>query len=676
MRKFLSVLCTTLILSANLAQAGKIQNEDVKSLADLISAGTDGSHLINDTKVWISANGINQQLSAAIAAGLIGGGSGSGGGINTLQNPAAEVDLQHISSTIPADLIRTTTGSLVLFGQGSFGLLASAAEVVTWDAITVPNGLRGSNCAASLVYKGNASAYTLRVEDGSSNILASQVLGNATNPLTQLLSFTCPTSGTFKLQLATTGSGAQIYFDNALLGTSPLPQISQSSFLGSMAISGCSWDTTTVGTPVAFAATTGCTYTATGSLTAPGTQIPGFVLPSTGPGNILIIATGAFGSSSTGNNTESNFNFFDGSTNTNTATEGFTGSTAGSTTSESATLEGSFTYATGKTNTTYQIYGGVQNGQHTSAGSVNFDVYYYPTQQQAAFNAGQVANSWSGYVDACNWTLGGSFPQPFVFGGGACNLVQRTNTNFGTVTPWGGTGSSALPGIVFSPSRPGKYRITAKTSIFMGSNLQSAELSMSDGTTVIDSSPAFNAGNPTNTAGGQTGQSATLDGFYVATSTSPVTIQINGGSTGGLTLASQGLTSIEWSIMQIDQPFPAPVLVGGVVSPSTGVDNIVRFKVGDAFNQCAVDPCPTVTQGGTAVTVVNRTGIGSYTAHFAAGVFSAAPTCSIWPKRNSQVFLNPYFEVETTSTTLDWGTYNNSSVITDSAADIICIGPK
>lgn len=62
----------------------RIQDADVKGSSDV----TADSRLINDTKIYITAAGINQRLDQAITAGLIGGGSG----INYITNSKAESD--------------------------------------------------------------------------------------------------------------------------------------------------------------------------------------------------------------------------------------------------------------------------------------------------------------------------------------------------------------------------------------------------------------------------------------------------------------------------------------------------------------------------------------------------------------------------------------------------------
>lgn len=53
--------------------AGKIQNEDIKSLAELTGLGGVASSLINDSKIYVTAKSINKQFSQAIIDGDIGG---------------------------------------------------------------------------------------------------------------------------------------------------------------------------------------------------------------------------------------------------------------------------------------------------------------------------------------------------------------------------------------------------------------------------------------------------------------------------------------------------------------------------------------------------------------------------------------------------------------------------
>lgn len=78
MKKFLATLLIQCLFMTSVFAAGKLQNEDFKTEAQLISGGATKANLLNDSKIYISANGINDRLDNAIVAGSIGGvGAGS-----------------------------------------------------------------------------------------------------------------------------------------------------------------------------------------------------------------------------------------------------------------------------------------------------------------------------------------------------------------------------------------------------------------------------------------------------------------------------------------------------------------------------------------------------------------------------------------------------------------------
>lgn len=79
MKQFTRYLLATLVAvnSTMSYGAGKIQNQDVKSEAELTGAGATKASLINDSKIYVTGNGINDRLDTAINNGLIGGGGGS-----------------------------------------------------------------------------------------------------------------------------------------------------------------------------------------------------------------------------------------------------------------------------------------------------------------------------------------------------------------------------------------------------------------------------------------------------------------------------------------------------------------------------------------------------------------------------------------------------------------------
>lgn len=111
--------------------AGKIQNEDVKTLAELTGAGGSGAQLINDTKIWVSSVTPAQQLSSAITGGLIGGGGGSKNYLSTYRGNTGNGDFE-FNATTGWSLFNTTLTSGIPTGAISAG----AASLTTFAATT------------------------------------------------------------------------------------------------------------------------------------------------------------------------------------------------------------------------------------------------------------------------------------------------------------------------------------------------------------------------------------------------------------------------------------------------------------------------------------------------------------------------------------------------------------
>jgi hypothetical protein len=66
------IILVFLFLVSNLHAQGLLQNEDFKTEAQLITAGGSKSQLLNDTKIYVTADGINETLDDAISLGLLG----------------------------------------------------------------------------------------------------------------------------------------------------------------------------------------------------------------------------------------------------------------------------------------------------------------------------------------------------------------------------------------------------------------------------------------------------------------------------------------------------------------------------------------------------------------------------------------------------------------------------
>lgn len=108
---------------------GKLQNEDFKSEAELLAASPAGTkaQLLNDTKVYVTANSINKRLDEAITDGDIGGGSGGGGSLNFYPfSDADNSDVSNWNTGNAASFDGGTSGTL----QGAFSLSTTAADLI------------------------------------------------------------------------------------------------------------------------------------------------------------------------------------------------------------------------------------------------------------------------------------------------------------------------------------------------------------------------------------------------------------------------------------------------------------------------------------------------------------------------------------------------------------------
>lgn len=149
---------------------GKIQNEDLKSLAELTGAGGSPSQLPNDTKIYVTANGINKQLSQAITDGDIGGGGTSEnlfpssvysglsiGAFVQKQYSAAAKPSGSPSNTANANLTLTTSsGEILLEKLGSVNLQGYSFSA----DLTVLNEQKGHVVRFSTDYRIVSGTYT------------------------------------------------------------------------------------------------------------------------------------------------------------------------------------------------------------------------------------------------------------------------------------------------------------------------------------------------------------------------------------------------------------------------------------------------------------------------------------------------------------------------------------
>lgn len=246
-----------------------------------------------------------------------------------------------------------------------------------------------------------------------------------------------------------------------------------------------------------------------------------------------------------------------------------------------------------------------------------------------AFTPEKVANSWSGYHhNDCDFSFAGSNNTYHDPSTSNCTFSERTNRNFGLVSSAGSPGA-LLPGIVFTPSRAGTYHVcvTVPTYQFTGGVLTSYRIW--DGTTTVATTQGIISSTVPNMYG-----SAAMCGDYVANSTAPVTLSIQGATDDSTAIHLEsgagsndaGASVVEWTIFQVDQVLPMPLIFSPVIAKAHGVpaaasagDPIiyptVSYDTTGAYNPTTGQfTCPTSNyysvQG--AITASNQFGVYTY----------------------------------------------------------------
>lgn len=570
-----------------------------------------------------------------------------------------------------------SSGSNLLFGLVSATWDAAASgNTLTSTAITIPNGMYGRSGTASclILTPSGTATHTIEAYDGT-NILSSVTITSSTAPSRNSVNFVFPSSGSISLRIQAHANEPLIAIDNCFLGPAEgynLGTVSQASFIGSAYIAGtASCIPTRTSTSVgAFSTVAACPGPTIVSNPGPGTiqttdaDLPQFTVTGLPPGKYRVNIRGA-SEQTTSSGVRAGLTISDGTT---TCVQ--SGMFNTSSQANPVNLECEFEYSSAG-DRTFAVQGSsasvtlnlnVDDARH----NLLFDIYRFPSSTDIVYRPDAVANSWSGYHDStCSWArTNATYGDPTA--DATCTLVERTNRNFGTVTTY--TVTNAEPGIVFTPSRAGRYYVCATAAISQGNAGVTEAVKLWDGTTTV-------AERDKDTTGAGTGAPITLCGIYNAASTSSVTLSLQTkASAGSITLQNNSASStIEWSIFQIDQPFPAPLLANSVVSSSSGVTKIVSATISNSGT-------PTVSrQDGTWISSLTDNGNGDTTINIAASTFSATPSCSCTSitananARGCQISTN----TAASSTLVRIFTFATvTAVASDNDVNIICVGPQ
>lgn len=151
--------------------AGKLQNEDFKTETELVSAGGSKDQLLNDTKIYVTGNGINKTLDDAIADGDLGGGGG-GGTATEISFQASRTTNQSITTSAETDVVYTNTSGAAF---ASFDNTGGNFNTTT-GIFTVPVGGAGTYFFKAQASLGSAinENYTMRFRDAGTNDLLGQ----------------------------------------------------------------------------------------------------------------------------------------------------------------------------------------------------------------------------------------------------------------------------------------------------------------------------------------------------------------------------------------------------------------------------------------------------------------------------------------------------------------------
>lgn len=556
---------------------------------------------------------------------------------NYIKNSTCDKNVNDITKTGSATL--SASSSSPIKGAKSCAINASAStETITWAAFTSENELKGQNCEAKFKYSGDASLYKAYVKFGSTQVTSSLQLTNAgSNVVPASLNFPCgDNSSSLTFVLEATGDGAAITVDDVYMGLSTNVGTSQgvATLYGTARYAGttnCDWSTTSA-TFASFSTDSDCpTPTVTGGVTAPSTKVPGIRLQNAPPGEYLIIAQNV-GSSTAGNTS------FVCSTTGGTPTRPVCGYrfNDGTTAFGGAHFDG---VATGQTTGSLQYITG--NISYTSAQS---DI----TIQIQADAAGDGTTD-TAHVDVSTAGRDIKF------------LVYRfpTTSEVAVRNP-----------VLYYPTYSAKVSsggtVSDESSDWINGNCSVANTSEF---TCTWNSNIFSSAPNCVVTGLDTSTAAPIGKIFTAESTSSVVVKTYNNSATATAYAFRLVCQATAA-----SSVPVPLLVGSVTSNSTGAERVERVSV---TSTCSSSPCTIASQSGSWVSSITRNSTGDYTVNFTAGMFSAAPACTVMAGNttNETIFRQ---NAATTTSAMRFITANvaSSFAAIDGTFDVLCMGPK
>lgn len=523
----------------------------------------------------------------------------------------------------------TTTAAHLGSGTRSYEWDSSAAtQTLTNTAVTITanDGLSSQNGAASCRFKtaSGTATHTIQAYDGTNVLNSATITSSTSGYVRTTVNFPFPASGNVSLRVVSVNANEPtIYIDDCYLGLAEgfnLLQASQAVFYGSLtsaATASCEWSSAAT-SGSAFAADTDCSApSVTGSVTAAATKVPGFVVQ--GPGKFRVDVQGArFITTSTGDGTFSWY-LSDGTIHSNGA---FATIIQATDFSSVTPVTGSFTFEVTDSNShTFSIYTDTTGGtlrltnNYTTAdrAGLNFQVYRFPTSTEQAFRPDQAPRSGHlKYAQAasCRWTTTSASFAAFS-ADTDCSAPTATGSLSATATK--------IPGAVAGAQPAGLYMVVASGWFEDDNSADVCEFTISDGT---------NASGNVYTSSTSRGHHVIVGYFNYTANQSGLTYQIQGKRTSGSTSTCNirndqlGNNNFEISLIPIGFNVATPLTVNSVTSNSSGLERVERANIANAGT------CSISAQSGSWLSGISGpASAGACALTFAAGTFSAAPTC-------------------------------------------------
>jgi hypothetical protein len=599
-------------------------------------------------------------------------------------NPGFENGKAKWTASSAATFTLETAGPLIGAGSGKFDS-TTTGQTVDSAAITIPAGLQGRQCLVKMSYRydGTTGHYTLAVKDGSSNDMFSVLQFADTDNLTRTIEagFICPTSGTIKVQIASTADGAALLFDEVWLGGDYRIGKQDGAELVAHAYyeqtTGCAWATTSTSL-AAFPTDADCPSITVISSNYPvdttDNNLPDIDFDNLPPGIYEVTAQFMISGSTT--NMSWTTAISDG---TNVYGLGQGGGSSNFD-NDRQSVTAVFKYETAGARN-FAIHGATSTATSTISNnatgrSVVFIVKRYPltpTDSVTLETQGAYLHVYHSGSD-CSYGNLTSTSYADATGDASCTFTTVTNKGFSAVSSYLTGGSNSLPGVIFTPPYAGTYMACAMFATLCNSTTAYCSTRMYHNSTT---SLAEIIGRE---SGGGGGNSTTICAPFEVTSATSQTLRLQGRADSGivnvgLTTATNGARSAdEWIIYPLTQNFPQAVALTNKIGNNSQNElklYSVAVDVNDAGNSITG-----FTQLGNWVSSVAWTSEGVSTITVSGGIFSVAPFC--WG--SSDANHEPggtyvlYRKASSSSTSLVVNTVNAAAAVNDEDYILTCMG--